>query len=386
MTSRRLTSRELIEKLVGFPTVSCDSNLDLIHFVKDYLASHGIESTLIPNEDGSKANLLASIGPQTSGGIVLSGHTDVVPVVNQPWESDPFTVVERSGRLFGRGTADMKSFYAIALSLVPRMLERGIKRPIHFALSYDEEVGCLGAPGIIDKIVAGIPTPAAVIVGEPTMMRVTSAHKGIVTMETTVTGREAHSSQTHRGVSAVMNAARLIARIDEMARTAAADVSDIPFDPPYTTIHVGKIEGGTATNIISRHCRFLWDIRPIPGDDPSRYREALDRWAKDTLLPGMQAIDPDSGISTRTLGSVPALAPEPQGEAERLVRSLTGDNAVHAAAYAAEAGQFQAAGFSTVICGPGSIDQAHQANEFIDLAQVAECERFIERLIDHLAD
>ncbi|WP_231471357.1 acetylornithine deacetylase [Thioalkalivibrio sp. HK1] len=381
-----MTSRELIEKLVGFPTVSCDSNLDLIHFVRDYLASHGIESQLIPNEEGTKANLLATIGPQTSGGIVLSGHTDVVPVNDQPWESDPFTVVERSGRLFGRGTADMKSFYAIALAMVPRMLERSIRRPIHFALSYDEEVGCLGAPAIIRKILADIPTPSAVIVGEPTMMRVTSAHKGIVTMETTVTGREAHSSQTHRGVSAVMTAARLIAKIDEMARTAAREISDIPFDPPYTTVHVGKIEGGTAPNIISRHCRFLWDIRPIPGDDPSRYRADLDRWVEEEILPGMRAIAPDTGVSTRALCSVPALAPEPQGEAERLVRSLTGDNAVHAAAYAAEAGQFQEAGFSTVICGPGSIDQAHQANEFIDLAQVEECERFIGRLIDHLAD
>lgn len=382
----RLTSCEMIERLVGFPTVSCDSNLDLIHFVRDYLASHGIESQLIPNEDGTKANLLASIGPQTSGGIVLSGHTDVVPVADQPWESDPFTVVERSGRLFGRGTADMKSFHAIALALVPEMIERGIRRPIHFALSYDEEVGCLGAPAMIRRIVAGIPTPSAVIVGEPTMMKVTSAHKGIVTMETTVTGREAHSSQTHRGVSAVMTAARLIAKIDEMARAAAVKVSDIPFDPPYTTIHVGQIEGGTAPNIISRHCRFLWDIRTIPGDDPLHYREDLERWAEDEILPGMQAIAPDAGISTRMLCAVPAFAPEPQSEAERLVRSLTGDNAVHAAAYAAEAGQFQEAGFSTVICGPGSVDQAHQANEFIDLAQVEECERFIGRLIDHLAD
>ncbi len=381
--SMRLTSREMIERLVGFPTVSCDSNLELIHFVKDYLASHGVESQLIPNEDGTKANLLASIGPQTSGGIVLSGHTDVVPVDDQPWESDPFTVVERSGRLFGRGTADMKSFYAIALALVPKMLERPMRRPFHLALSYDEEVGCLGAPAMIRKIAADIPTPSMVIVGEPTMMKVTSAHKGIEVMETTVRGCEAHSSQTHRGVSAVMIAARSIAKLDEMARAAADEISELPFDPPFTTIHVGKVEGGTATNIISRHCRFFWDIRPIPGDDPARYRADLERWLESEILPEMHAKAPDSGISTRTLCSVPALAPEPQGEAERLVRSLTGDNAVHAAAYAAEAGQFQNAGFSTVICGPGSIDQAHQANEFIDLAQVEECERFIDRLIEH---
>ena len=377
--------REMIETLVGFPTVSRDSNLDLIHFVRDYLAGHGVEPHVVPNEDGTKANLYATIGPDAEGGVVLSGHTDVVPVDGQPWDTDPFEAVERGGRLYGRGTADMKSFSAVALALVPDMLARGLKRPIHLALSYDEEVGCLGAPSMIAKIMAEVPRPAAVIVGEPTSMKVMTAHKGITLMETVVTGHEAHSSQTHRGVSAVMTAARLVSKIDEMARAAAGHTSALPFEPPFTTIHVGVIEGGTAANIISRRCRFVWDIRHIPEDDPMTHVDRFNAWCESEVLPGMRGIVPATGVETRMLNRTPALGPEEDGEAERIARAITGDNAVHAAAYAAEAGQFQQAGISTVICGPGSIDQAHQPNEYIELDQIDRCERFLRRLMDDLA-
>ena len=377
--------REMIETLVGFPTVSRDSNLELIHFVRDYLAEHGVESHIVPNEDATKANLYATIGPDAEAGIVLSGHTDVVPIDGQPWDTDPFEVVEREGRLYGRGTADMKSFYAIALALVPDMLDRGMKRPIHLALSYDEEVGCLGAPAMIAEIAARVPRPAAVIVGEPTSMKVMTAHKGITMMETVVTGYEAHSSQTHRGVSAVMNAAQLVTKLDAMARAAADHPSALPFEPPNTTIHVGMIEGGTAANIISRRCRFVWDVRHIPEDDPMVHVDHFNAWCESEVLPRMRSVAPEANIETRMLNQAPAFGPEEDGEAERIARAITGDNAVHAAAYAAEAGQFQEAGFSTVICGPGSIDQAHQPNEFIDLEQIDQCERFLRRLMDDLS-
>ena len=377
--------RAMIETLVGFPTVSRDSNLELIHFVRDYLAGYGVASHIVPNEDATKANLHATVGPDTEGGVVLSGHTDVVPVDGQPWDTDPFRVVERDGRLYGRGTADMKSFSAIALALVPDMLARGLKRPIHIALSYDEEIGCLGAPAMIAKLAAEVPRPAAVIVGEPTSMKVMTAHKGITVMETAVTGYEAHSSQTHRGVSAVMTAARLVSKLDEMARAEAANLSALPFEPPFTTIHVGIIEGGTATNIISRWCRFVWDIRHIPEDDPVVHVDRFNAWCEAEVLPGMRSVAPEANIETRMLNQAPAFGPQENREAERIARAITGDNAIHAAAYAAEAGQFQEAGFSTVICGPGSIDQAHQPNEYIELDQVAQCEHFLRRLMDDLA-
>ena len=381
------SSREMIERLIAFPTVSRDSNLKLIHFVRDYLHEHGISSRLVPNADGTKANLYASIGPAIEGGIVLSGHTDVVPVDGQPWDTDPFVASEKNGRLYGRGTCDMKSFIAIALSLVPTMNQKmragNLAQPIHFALSYDEEIGCLGAPAMIERIVAELPRPRAVIVGEPTGMKVMSAHKGITVYETVVTGHEAHSSQTHRGVSAVMTAARIITEISAIAqRKATGTATDLPFEPPYTTIHVGVIHGGTATNIISRECRFAWDIRHVPEDDPNAIHNEVRAFYERELLPKMRAVAANTDIQTQRLNTAPALSPEPNGEAERIARILTGDNDTHAAAYAAEAGQFQQAGLSTVICGPGSIDQAHQPNEYIELQQIDACESFLRRLIE----
>jgi len=373
----------MIAKLVGFATVSRDSNLELIDFVSGYLAKLGVESRLVPNADQSKANLFATIGPMVEGGVVLSGHTDVVPVDGQPWDSDPFTLKDVNGRLYGRGTADMKSFYAIALALVPEMLARGLARPIHLALSYDEEIGCLGAPALIQRIAAELPAPRAVVVGEPTDMRVVTAHKSITGMETVVTGHEAHSSQTHRGVSAVMTAARLITFLEDMAKQNAVErVSRTPFEPPYSTIHVGTVQGGTATNIISRECRFGWDLRCIPEDDPQAYLDRFERYCRDEILPGMQAVAAHASIETTPRCLVPALAPEPDGAAEALVRLLTGYNGSDAVAYGAEAGQFQQAGFSTVICGPGCIDQAHQPNEYIEKSQVRACVDFMHRLMD----
>ncbi|GLQ06721.1 acetylornithine deacetylase [Sneathiella chinensis] len=382
------TPVEMIAKLVGFDTVSRNSNLDLIDFVADYLAEYGVSSTKVYNDDGTKANLFATVGPNVEGGIVLSGHTDVVPVDGQPWDTDPFEVVEKDGKLYGRGTADMKSFSAIALSMVPEMLEKGIKKPIHFALSYDEEVGCLGSPRLIEYLAKEAAKPRAVIVGEPTMMDIVTAHKGIVGLRTKVTGREAHSSLVEDGVSAVMTATRLVNFIaDMMAENKAKMDPDNPYAPApgYTTLHVGVINGGTAMNIISRECEFLWDIRYIAEDDPQDFIDRFNRYVEEEILPAMKAVAPEADIVTEIRSSTPALGQEEDGEAEMLCKSLTGKNNTSSVAYAAEAGQFQEAGFSTVICGPGSIGIAHQPNEFIEVDQVRQSEAFIRKLIVKLA-
>ncbi|MCP4994807.1 MAG: acetylornithine deacetylase [Gammaproteobacteria bacterium] len=375
----------MIEKLVSFDTVSRNSNMALIDFVRSYLSEHGVESHLVPNEDGSKANLYATIGPMVEGGVVLSGHTDVVPVDGQVWDTDPFTVVEKAGRLYGRGTADMKSFIAIALALVPQMLESELERPIHFALSYDEEVGCIGAPYMIREMAKVLPRPLAVIVGEPTRMRIVNAHKGIGSFTTTVTGYEAHSSQIERGVSAVMTAARLITFLEEMMfenRNGASP--DSPFEPPYTTIHVGVINGGTAVNIISRHCDFSWDVRTVPGDTSLEFVERF-RDHCEPLIEEMRRVSPDCNITTVIKSDAPALRPEPGGAAEQLCHHLSDDVSAGVVSYATEGGQFQEVEFSTVVCGPGSIDQAHKPNEYIEISQIEAAERFMRKLVDHLA-
>ncbi|WP_421875466.1 acetylornithine deacetylase [Pacificispira sp.] len=377
------TPVELLETLVGFDTTSAKSNMALIDWVRTYLDGHGIASTLVPNEDGTKANLWATVGPAREGGVCLSGHTDVVPVDGQPWDTDPFTLTRKDDRLYGRGTCDMKAFPATALALLPEMLARPLARPIHFAFSYDEEVGCLGAPSMIAEIGRSLPRPSVVIIGEPTDMKVVSAHKGMWFFRTIVTGKEAHSSQTHRGVSAVMTGARLIAKLDEMAkaRAAAAD-PDCKFVPPYTTIHVGTVQGGTAANIISRRCEFVCDVRNLPDDFPEDIQREYEAWIEAEILPEMHAVDPNTRIDVTTENVVPGLREDLDSEAETLVRQLTGDNDVTYVPYGTEAGQFQSAGMAAVVCGPGSIDQAHQPNEYVEIDQIAQCETMLRKLID----
>lgn len=381
-----MTPIDMLARLIAFDTTSRLSNLGLIDWVRAYLAGHGVTSTLVPSSDGRKANLYATIGPAVPGGVVLSGHTDVVPVDGQDWSSDPFRLTERDGRLYGRGTADMKAFSAIALALVPEMLAAGLKRPIHLALSYDEEVGCLGAPSLVREIAAHLPAPSAVIVGEPTSMRVVTGHKGIAAQETRVRGHEVHSSQPHRGVSAVMVAGRLIARIGEMAEAEArVGLRADGFDPPYTTMHVGTVTGGTAVNITARDCRFGWDIRSVPGRRPADLRADLAAWAEATLLPEMRRRAAEASIDTLVLAEAPPLLPQSHNSAAELAHRLTGDNAEGQVAYAAEAGLFQQAGMDVVICGPGSIDQAHQPDEFIASEQIEAGIAFQRRLIAELA-
>lgn len=382
--TKHYSPRQMIDALIAIPTVSRDPNLLLIEFVQTYLQDHGVESHLVKNTAGTKANLYATVGPEIAGGVVLSGHTDVVPIDDQEWSTDPFTATESDGKLFGRGTCDMKSFIAIALALVPEMAD--LKRPIHFALSYDEEIGCLGAPDLIARMCSELPQPMAVIIGEPTRMRVVNAHKSILHFETLVTGHEAHSSQQHRGVSAVMVAAKMLHWMGErQLRNAACADSDSPFDPPYTTIHCGVIHGGTAANIMARHCRFVTDIRSVPGEDALDYFKELEHFALEELVPAMQEVQPGTGIEFDIHAHVPAFHSCDDEPAVALVRQLTGQNSLESVTYGAEAGQFQQAGFSVAMCGPGSIDQAHQPNEFITLEQVEKGIQFTRRLIDYLS-
>ena len=381
--------REMLAKLVGFPTVSNVSNLDLIGFVKAYLAGHGVDSHLVYDSTGEKANLYAVVGPNVEGGVVLSGHTDVVPVIGQAWDSDPFAVVEKDGRLFGRGTCDMKGFVALALALVPDMLKADLKRPVHIALSYDEEVGCLGAPFMISEMVAKLPRAAAVIVGEPSMMQVVTGHKGSIGFKTHVHGFEIHSSLMHQGVSAVMTAARLIEWLRqafEAQKATRPNTLDAVFDPPFTTFHVGKIQGGTASNITAKDCSFTCDIRCPASQDPMGWFEKYVDFVREVEAE-IQAIRPAARIEVSMPEEPnPALRPEENGAAEALARRLTGDNGMHVVSYGTEAGQFQRENYSVVVCGPGSIDQAHQPNEYISIEQFEAGEAFLRRLIKTLTE
>ncbi len=390
MSAGPITPLEMAKRLIEFDTVSAGSNMALIDFVRDYLAGHGIGSHLIGNADGSKANLFATIGPEEDGGIVLSGHTDVVPVAGQDWSSDPFAPEVRDGRLYGRGAADMKSFIATALALVPEIAAAGLATPVHLALSYDEEVGCLGAPDMIALLGERLPRPRLAIIGEPTGMQVANAHKGVYVFRTEVSGREAHSSASHLGVSANVHAAAIVgrlARIGEERRSAGP--ADPAFAPPYTTINIGLMEGGTAINIIPRHCRFVWEIRPVPGDDPDAIAAEVERYIESEVLPAMRAghahgDDDGLGVATETLARVPPLRPEAGSPAETLALRLAGANHTTTVSFASEAGQFQRAGVPAVLCGPGWVEQAHQPDEFIALEQIDACEAFLRRLIDQL--
>lgn len=378
---------ELLEKLVAFDTTSRNSNLELIHFASDYLAKHGINAEVIHDDTGAKANLYATLGPQRDGGIVLSGHTDVVPVDGQDWDSDPFALHQADGKLFGRGTADMKGFCAVALAMVPEILTRSLEVPLHLAFSYDEEVGCIGVHGMIPNVTMPGVTPKAVIVGEPTSMRVVNAHKGIRGFRTIVTGLEAHSSATHKGVNAVMIAAELIgflARVAEEEKAAANPESR--FDPPYTTVSVGPISGGTALNIIPKHCSFVWEYRPIPEAEENEILERFTRYVDDTVLPRLRRISTESAIETTALSRVPPLVPEDDSSIETLIMALAGANQTFTVSYGTEAGVFREAGIPAVVCGPGDIMQAHRPNEFVTISQIEACTDFLRRVLDHVAD
>ena len=384
MAATHLDPLALMTKLISFPTVSRDSNLPLVDWVESYLDSHGIPAHRVYDETGEKAALFAHVGPDVEGGIVLSGHTDVVPVDGQAWDTDPWTVIEKDGKYFGRGTCDMKGFDALSIWALVEAHHRGVARPLQLALSYDEEVGCLGAPPMIDRMVETLPKASAVIVGEPSMMNAVTAHKGGLGLNTRIKGYEVHSSLMHTGVSAIMSGARLIEWANQTnAASAAAEPSPVAamFEPTFTTVHIGTIEGGTADNITAKDCRFSVDMRVLPDESPERWREIYMEQVAGVVA-DMKAVHPDTDIEVDTTFWVPGLRPEEDGEAERIVRQITGDNGEHVVSYGTEAGQFQERDYSVVICGPGSIEQAHQPNEFIEVAQFKAGAAFLERMLD----
>lgn len=373
-----------LKELVGFNTISDRSNIKLIDWAEDRFSKYGAVCKRIPNSEGTKQNLWARFGAEEPGGIVLSGHTDVVPVEGQEWASDPFEVIEKSGKLYGRGTADMKCFLAFCSAYASAFGEVRLNRPVHIALSYDEELGCTGAPSMIEQIANSGARPSLAWIGEPTNWEVVSGHKGNVVTRVEVTGHEAHSSQTHLGLSAVESAMTLLTvlqRISKELETSAPPES--PFEPPHTTLTVGMINGGTASNILAHKCSFLFDLRCVPGISPD-----------DVLVPFYEAVIkldaemksrfPATGVKVERLCNAPPLAIDETGEGETFVRQITGDNSSQAVTYTAEAGQFSEAGMSAVLCGPGSIDQAHRPNEFIETTQIGQGVRVFDALINRL--
>jgi acetylornithine deacetylase len=380
-------SVEMIRKLVGFPTVSRDSNLDLIEFVREYLRPYAAEVRVTFDEEKRKANLFATLGPGKAGGIVLSGHTDVVPVDGQPWDTDPFRIAENGGRLYGRGTADMKSFIACALTLAPVCLERGLKTPLHLALSYDEEVGCLGIGRLLADLAHADIRPDSCIVGEPTMMKPVIAHKGKKSFRCTTRGLAAHSAYAPRGVNAVEAAVEAVAYLKQMARRHRDHGPfDKSFDVAHTTVHTGLIHGGTALNIVPHECVFDFEFRYLPGDDPETLLREFTEYVRSVLEPEMQAVDPAAGFDIRPLSEIAALDTGLETEVVALVQELTGNEEIGKVSFGTEGSQFQRAGMATVVCGPGSIEQAHKPNEYVTLDQIAQCEQFLRRLMDRICE
>jgi acetylornithine deacetylase len=383
--SKPIASLEMISRLVAMDTTSRNSNLELIGFIGDYLRKLGVESRLVHDESGRKANLYATLGPDDKPGIALSGHTDVVPIDGQDWNSDPWAVVERGGRLHGRGTADMKSFIAVVLTMAPEILRRQPKTPVHLIFSYDEEVGCVGVRRLLDLLRDQPVRPFACIIGEPTEMRVMVGHKGKMSLRCRVHGRECHSSLAPQGVNAVEYGALLIGHLRGMAdRLAKEGPFDENFDVAHTTVHTGVVHGGTALNIVPKDCAFDFEFRYLPGVDPDALLGELRDFAENKLLPRMRAVAPEAGFDWEPISAFPGLDTPVDSAVVALVKSLTGANSVGKVAFGTEGGLIHEAGIPTVICGPGSIAQAHKPDEFIELDQVAQCEAFMQRLIDRV--
>lgn len=385
-TGEGLSAKAILAKLISFDTTSDKTNIPMACWIRDYLAGLGVESRMLPAENGIHTNLFATIGSSRArGGIGLSGHMDVVPVTGQPWHTDPFTMVEIGSRLYGRGTADMKGFLACMLASVPYFLARSLKQPIHLIFSYDEEVGCTGVVPMIAEFGTSLPKPEIVIVGEPSMMTVVDGHKGGARFRTDVVGKDAHSSRPELGVGSIFVAADLIG---ELKRIEAGIQKAYPaprFAPPFPTITVSFIEGGIAHNIIPPRCSFQWGVRLTPGFDAAEAADALQAYAERELLPKMRAVHPDCAITTELLGLLPSFLSGEGSPATSLALKLAGQNAIHTVPYGTEASHFQAAGCSAVVCGPGDIAQAHQPNEFIEAAELDNCMAFLARVGDWAA-
>lgn len=378
-------SVEMIKRLVSYDTTSRESNLDLIDWIRNYLDQFGVTSHLTFDDDKRKANLYATAGPDDTGGIMLSGHTDVVPVDGQDWNTDPFDVHEYQGKLFGRGTCDMKSFVAVALAHLPDFVERGIKTPLHFAFSYDEEVGCIGVRRLIQQVRGFDVQPKMCVVGEPTDMKVVVAHKGKRSFACDVTGMAAHSSLAPTAVNAIEFAAEIVSFIRARAKSFQSDGPfEDGFDPPHSTVHTGVMNGGTQLNIVPEHCSFQFELRYLPFEDHAGFIDDVRRFAEDTLLPEMRERYEAADISFSEMSGFPGLMTPDDAEISQVCCHLAAANQTAKVSFGTEAGLFSAGDIPTVVCGPGSVEQAHKPNEFVTLEQIAKCDAFMDRLKERL--
>lgn len=377
------SSRDLLARLIGFATVSRDSNLELIGFIRDYLAGLGVDSELFHNSEGTKANLFATIGPLDKGGVVLSGHTDVVPVDGQAWTVEPFRLSERDGRLYGRGAADMKGFIASVLAAVPAFLAQPLQTPVHLAFSYDEEVGCLGVRSMLAALQERPHKPRLCLIGEPTELKPVLGHKGKLAMRCQVQGAACHSAYAPYGVNAIEYAARLIGKLGEIGEVLSQD-QDARFDPPFSTVQTGLIKGGRALNIVPEECEFDFEVRALPGFEAQAVADQLQSYAQAQLLPRMRAVNPASDIRLQPLSAYPGLATPAQSEAAQWVALLSGSTEFGTVAFGTEGGLFDQAGIPTVVCGPGSMEQGHKPDEFVSVEQLAGCDAMLRRLVDYL--
>jgi acetylornithine deacetylase len=377
------TAKELLARLVAFDTTSTKTNIPLIEFVESYLGEHGIASVRVPTQDGQKASLFATVGPAGIGGLGLSGHTDVVPVSGQTWNTDPFVLSERDGKLYGRGSCDMKGFLACVLAMVPAFKRRKLTIPLHLAFSYDEETGCTGVRPMIAELGKTLPLPRMVFVGEPTEMGVVDAHKGPVRWRAEITGRAAHSSMPHYGVNAIVHAGALLSELARMEAELKAGEQDVRFDPPWTTLQITQIVGGAASNIVPSSCWFGWEIRGLPGFDPMTLDRRLKAFAEQHCLAQMRATAEEADIQIVATNRVAAFAADACSGIVPLTLKLAGQNATFAVSYCTEAGLFQQGGAAAIVCGPGHIAQAHTANEFIRVDELEKCLGFLDRLAQY---
>lgn len=376
------SSRNILARLIAFDTVSRNSNLALIKYIQDYLAGLGVDSELFFDEAGGKANLFATLGPRDRGGVCLSGHTDVVPVDGQNWSVPPFELTENGGRLYGRGTADMKGYIACVLAAVPAFLAQPLRVPLHLAFSYDEEVGCLGVRSLLADLERREHKPIACIIGEPTELKPVLGHKGKLAMRCQVHGAACHSAYAPQGVNAIEYAAKLINHLGEIGtRLAAPERHDPRFDPPYSTVQTGVIGGGRALNIVPAECQFDFEVRALPSDDPQQVAEQLRDYAETELLPKMRAVKAEADIRFSELSAYPALATDPESEVAQLLARLSGSDEFSTVAFGTEGGLFDQAGIPTVVCGPGSMDQGHKPDEFVSVEQLAACDAMLLRLL-----
>ena len=380
------SSRALLERLIGFETVSRESNLELIAFVQRYLADLGVDCELFHNDGRTKASLYATIGPRDKGGIVLSGHTDVVPVEGQAWSVDPFRLTEKNGRLYGRGTADMKGFLACVLAAAPSFVERKLSMPVHIAFSYDEEVGCLGVRPMLAELEKRAHKPRLCVIGEPTEMKPVLGHKGKLAMRCRVKGAACHSAYAPYGVNAIQYAARLIGRLERIGEELAQpEHHDERFDPPYSTVQTGIVTGGRALNIVPAECEFDFEVRSVPGFEAQSVAERIESYAQAELLPKMRKVQADTDICFEPLNAYPGLATPPDSEAAQLLSVISERRDFGTVAFGTEGGLFTRAGIPTVVCGPGSMEQGHKPDEFVSVDQLGRCDAMLTRLVEHLA-